>query len=243
MKIVTWNCCGKFEKKAKHIFANLPDIAVIQECSKGSAGILADNDYLSHWRGENPNKGLGVFYRKEWEVRPRPRLDSVSSQAKWIVPFDVRGPESFTLIAVWACAIDGNYHAGYVGQIHKTLRHHPNWFDTGPVVMAGDFNSNAVWDRKRGAESHSSMVVALESYGLVSAYHSSLSQQHGAEQHPTFHLYRHEDKPYHLDYIFVPLSWKSRLCVEVGCHCDWARLSDHYPVSVTLSPEHRKKMR
>ncbi|HEX7157708.1 MAG TPA: endonuclease/exonuclease/phosphatase family protein [Edaphobacter sp.] len=240
MKIVTWNCCQKFEQKAERIFARSPDIAVIQECSKRSTEMLLFGDgYLAHWRGDNPNKGLGVFYRREWDVRPRQRSDSKSAEAKWIVPFDVHGPESFTLIAVWACAIDGNYHAGYVGQIHKALKHHPEWFSTGPVVMAGDFNSNAVWDRKRGAENHSSMVEALGRHGLVSAYHCSLSQEHGAEQHPTFHLYRHADKPYHLDYIFVPLSWQNRLSVEVGSHADWARLSDHYPLSMTLSPKLR----
>src|SRR5277367_3953047 len=69
MKIVTWNCQGAFARKAERIFSGAPDIAVIQECSKRSTEMVAHEGYRARWFGTNANKGLGVFYRKDWKLR------------------------------------------------------------------------------------------------------------------------------------------------------------------------------
>ncbi len=52
MKIVTWNCQQAFMRKAGRIFSDLPDIAVIQECSEKSAGMLGFDGYTGQWIGE-----------------------------------------------------------------------------------------------------------------------------------------------------------------------------------------------
>jgi endonuclease/exonuclease/phosphatase family metal-dependent hydrolase len=149
----------------------------------------------------------------------------------------VKGALNFTLVAVWACAVKGNHRESYVGQIHKALRRRREWFGSGPVVMAGDFNSNAIFDRNRPKANHTTMVDELmEKYGLVSAYHNVYEMKHGAEEAPTFHLYRHIGKPYHFDYIFVPAMWREAMMVEVGRHCDWSSDSDHCPLWVEVNP-------
>ena len=238
MKIVTWNCQQAFTRKAARIFFGSPDIAVIQECSEKSAGMLAADGYAAQWIGDNPNKGMAVFCRKDWTLRSIAR--SSDSLPKWIVPYEVSGRAGFTLIAVWACAIKGDRRASYVGQIHKALRERPEWFSSSPVVMAGDFNSNAIFDRNRPDANHSLMVRELrDKYGLVSAYHALHRQKHGEEATPTFHLYRRAEKPYHFDYVFVPAAWRSRMKMEIGRHCDWASESDHCPLMVELSPPRR----
>jgi exonuclease III len=231
MKIVTWNCQGGFANKAEHIFREAPDIAVIQECSKRSAESIVYEGYRGHWSGRDPNKGLGVFYREGWKLR-----QLTEPNETWITPFEVRGAENFTLIAVWACAVKGKRLDSYVGQIHKSLETHREWFDSGPVVMTGDFNSNAVWDRNR-TDNHSTMVNVLAEHGLMSAYHDTYQEEHGAESRPTFYLYRKAEKRYqfHLDYMFVPEEWRSRMMTELGSHADWCSLSDHCPLTVEVS--------
>src|SRR5437899_2078635 len=186
MKIVTWNCQQAFARKAVRIFSSSPDIAVIQECSERSAEMLAADGYAGRWIGDNRNKGVAVFCRKGWRLRSMVRVSD--GLPRWVVPFAVSGRLNFTLIAVWACAVKGSHRESYVGQIHKALRERPEWFRGGPVVMAGDFNSNAIFDRKRPDGNHSSMVEELrDRYGLISAYHAVHRQRHGEEATPTFH--------------------------------------------------------
>ena len=233
MKIVTWNCQQAFERKAGLIFSGSPDVAVIQECSKRSTE-TPFHGYAAQWVGSISNKGLGVFCRKDWGLR---RLaEPKESDPKWIVPFRVRGPLNFTLIAVWACAIKGSRRESYVGQIHRAIETYPKWFSEGPVVVAGDFNSNAIFDKNRREENHSSMVDELKKSGLESAYHAYFKQEHGVEETPTFHLYRRAERPFHFDYIFVPVEWQEGMRVEIGSHDDWASESDHCPLTVEVLP-------
>jgi exodeoxyribonuclease III len=231
MKIVTWNCQGAFARKAERIFSDAPDIAVIQECSKCATEAGTYEGYRARWFGKNTHKGLGVFYRKDWRLR-------LLAQPKqtWIAAFKVQGPEEFKLIAVWACAVKGKRLDSYVGQIHQSLALNPNWFRSGPVVMTGDFNSNAIWDKNR-LKNHSSMVEVLQEHGLMSAYHDTHKEKHGGESKPTFYLYRKPGKryQYHLDYVFVPATWRSRMTMQVGTYGDWSSLSDHCPLKVEIS--------
>ena len=195
----------------------------------------AADGYAGHWVGENPSIGMAVFCRGDWNIRQiwQPK----KSDPRWIIPFEVEGSstERFTLIAVWACQVKGDARASYVGQIHRSLREHPKWFNSGPTVMAGDFNSNKIWDGKRKVGNHSGVVRLLDVRGLVSAYHESFKESQGTETCPTLHLFRHKSRPYHVDYVFVPREWIFRLrAVEVGEYEQWSKLSDHCPVVVDV---------
>ena len=64
MRIVSWNCNGKFREKFKKIKELDADIYVIQECENpqsyaGTAYRGFAKNYI--WNGENKNKGLGIF--------------------------------------------------------------------------------------------------------------------------------------------------------------------------------------
>lgn len=67
MRIVSWNCNGKFREKFEKVKELNADIYVIQECEDPqnyvgtSYGDFAKNDI---WNGENKNKGLGILQRK-----------------------------------------------------------------------------------------------------------------------------------------------------------------------------------
>jgi exodeoxyribonuclease III len=214
------------------LFESNPDIAVVQECSKGDAEAFRRQGYRGLWFGDTPAKGMAVFHRSEWRLRPLKQPEH-----RWIVPLDVKGPEEFTLLAVWACAVKGNRRESYVGVTHSALEAHPEWFRRGPVAMAGDFNSNSQWDGSRPVYNHSTLVERLRAQGMISVYHHHHGEEHGKESRPTFHLYRKNDRPYHLDYIFVPVEWTSRLMsFEVGEFGEWSGLSDHYPLTMDVGP-------
>lgn len=230
MRLTTWNCARGFEKKKPQIFKAVPDIAVIQECSKKSTESLPFEGYQATWVGTNPNIGMGVFYKNGWTVR---RLDETETGIEWVVPFAVTGPENFTLIAVWACEVKGNKRDSYVGQLGRALHKHSKWFRRGPVVMMGDFNSNACFDKARPDWNHTKMVKALSDLGLESAYHVLTTKAHGNEDTPTFYLYK--KKPFHFDYVFAPKDWRSRMSVTVGTYPTWKPYSDHCPVTIEVA--------
>lgn len=217
-------------RKASKLFENSPDIAVVQECSRKDTDSPPSDRYKGVWFGTNPAKGLGVFATEEWQLRPLGH-----PQHEWVAAVEIDGPECFTLIAVWACAVKGNRQQSYVGVIHRSLAAHPEWFERGPVVMAGDFNSNSIFDKNRPIYNHTALVRQLRQHGLVSAYHTLFKERQGRESRPTFHLYRKTEKTFHLDYIFLPRAWARRLNhLELGGYDDWSCLSDHCPLTVEV---------
>jgi exodeoxyribonuclease III len=154
-----------------------------------------------------------------------------------IVPIRVTGGAyDFNLFAVWAnnpADPDGQY----VEQVWKALHHyHPILSETS--IWAGDFNSNTIWDRKRREGNHSTVVKTLEEKNIHSVYHLHHKHLQGKEKHPTYFLYRHKDKPYHLDYCFASAVLAERLSsVQIGTHRGWSRYSDHVPVIATFRDE------
>ena len=146
----------------------------------------------------------------------------------------VRIGGSLDLLAVWTQAVVPSTWS-YIGQFWQYLERHGAAL--GPdSVICGDFNSSAIWDRKRRHWNHSDCVRALERAGLVSLYHLASGDPQGAERTPTYYQYRHATRPYHLDYVFahrdrVSPGWSQ---LTVGDPADWLALSDHMPVIVDL---------
>jgi endonuclease/exonuclease/phosphatase family metal-dependent hydrolase len=152
-----------------------------------------------------------------------------------IIPISVKGGDmDFNLFAVWAnnpADPDGQY----VEQVWKAVHFYDSIISASNAVIVGDFNSNTIWDRKYREGNHSNVVRHLEAKGIISSYHAYHRQEQGAEKHPTLYMYRHRDKPYHIDYCFLSAGMLKKLkSVEVGEYKAWNRYSDHVPVIVTL---------
>jgi exonuclease III len=220
-----------FGNKFEALLSLNPDIAVVPECSEKSIDYLKRLGYGALWFGSNPLKGLGVFCRKDWSLRALPQ----PSQS-WIVPIEVDAPTPFTLIAVWACQVGTKRADHYIGQVHQAITSHPEWFGRGPLVIAGDLNSNKKWDSERKVGNHSEVVRILSERGLVSGYHGHFSEEQGMETRPTLYLHRHLHRPDHIDYVFIPREWLPHvISVEVGKYEKWSKLSDHCPVIVEIA--------
>ena len=101
------------------------------------------------------------------------------------------------------------------------------------TLIAGDFNSNAIWDKKHRKKCHTNMVKMLDDLSIISAYHTIHNQKHGSETTHTFYQYRHSDKPYHIDYCFLSKTWQL-LNAEIGSASKWLNLSDHLPLVTSL---------
>jgi exodeoxyribonuclease-3 len=231
MRLITWNCQGAFRKKAEVILKYKPDILVVQECEHTEKLIF--NSKLKKpnnifWIGDNPHKGLGIFSYGDYKFRT---LATHNPDLKYVLPISVSGGSvDFTLFAIWANNREDKKNQ-YVGQVWKAISYYREVLLNGLVVLAGDFNSNAIWDRKYRVGNHSDVVDELLKMNIHSIYHHHFKQVQGEERHPTFYLYKDKHKSYHLDYCFTSHAILNLLqYVEVGTFKKWMKYSDHSPL-------------
>lgn len=230
LKITAWNCQMAFRKKAIHIQNLSPDILVVPECEELDRLKFPEEFEMPRnrlWCGDNPHKGLGVFSFGGHELE----LLTHNPEFKHVLPIKVYGAFPFTLMAVWANNPrdpDGQYAT----QVFKALDYYRDLMKDTPVVLAGDFNSNIQFDKPNHPANHKALVDRLANMDISSCYHEYHRKPHGGEKTPTFFLYRHEDKPYHLDYIFASNSMQNSLKkVTIGEYEEYRRKSDHVPIS------------
>jgi exodeoxyribonuclease III len=222
-----------FRKKADFLLQYKPDILVIPECEhpdKLKYTSKEINFKHSLWFGTNANKGLGIFCTGDFKIK---KIRKYNPDYKIIIPLAVESPKiKFVLYAVWAnnpLDSDGQY----VTQVWKAIHHYDKLLDSKLSILAGDFNSNTIWDKPRREGNHSTLVKKLAEKGIDSAYHSFLKQEQGKEAHPTLYMYRQKNKPYHIDYCFASKKIIDSIrSVEVGDHERWCRYSDHVPLIV-----------
>lgn len=132
--------------------------------------------------------------------------------------------DPFLLGAVWTTATRDR--ARSYRQVHDALRLHRELMLGNDLVLLGDFNNEAKY---RGF--WTDLIELVESFGLVSAYHTFFGEDFGKETRPTHSHKGKVESPFHLDYCFVPRAWGDRIeAVSVGSHAEWADVSDHMPL-------------
>lgn len=230
MKIVTWNCNGALRRKFQTLSELDADIYIVQECENPAT--IENSDYQewaeNHlWIGDSKNKGIGIFAKNKIELK---QLDWTNSYrdhfVKHFLPCSVNG--DFDLIGVWTHR-NNSPNFGYIGQFWKYLQlHKPK---LGKTLIAGDFNSNVIWDQWDRWWNHSDVVTELSEIGIESLYHSFSGELQGNETRPTLFHQRNLNKPYHIDYIFGSSEFVENLKqIEIGILEKWFPLSDHLPV-------------
>lgn len=134
------------------------------------------------------------------------------------------------MFAVWADNPQDKEGA-YVTQVWKAFHHYEHLLSEHQSIWMGDLNSNTIWHKTHREGNHSALVKKLESHQILSTYHTFYNQIQGKEAHPSFFLYRHLDKPYHLDYCFASAVLLQKLKqVEIGTYEHWSMHSDHKPL-------------
>jgi exodeoxyribonuclease III len=233
MKLISWNCQGAFRKKAAFILSAQPDIVIIQECESPEKLIFESTipkptDQL--WFNENQAKGIGIFSYSTYRFS---LLKQYNPNFKLVIPISVSGGEfDFTLYAICAnhTSDKGNQ---YIQQVWKAIHYYDKLLDQGISILAGDFNANKIWDKKTRTDNYSDVVNFLAKKDIQSCYHHYFSEDHGLELQASFYLYRHQNKPYHLDYCFASNSLLEKMSsMVVGKYDDWHLLSDHMPLEM-----------
>ncbi|MEQ9376069.1 MAG: endonuclease/exonuclease/phosphatase family protein [Imperialibacter sp.] len=229
MKIVTWNCNGAFRRKFEHISKLNADIYIIQECedpnqSNHSGYMEWSSNYL--WIGDSKNKGLGIFAKPEIEITALDWPNTYRDHSvKYFLPCVVN--KEFQLLGVWAHS-NKSPNFGYIGQFWKYLQTNFELFDK--IIIAGDFNSNAIWDEWDRWWNHTDVLNSLQEKGIVSLYHLTRGEEQGKEITPTFFLQKKPGEPYHIDYFFASKHFHSPRQFHIEPHEKWIRISDHVPL-------------
>jgi len=148
MRILTWNCNrGSLAKKIPLVASLEPTICIIQECARPK-----ELDASILWFGDNPRQGIAVAASPEYRISLVPACEV----PRYTIPIQVSGPTSFLLLAVWA-KTDLNFR--YVKGVIRAVECFADLIAGQPTVIAGDFNSNKIWDYKRPDHlNHSALV-------------------------------------------------------------------------------------
>ena len=219
LKIVSWNCNGKFREKFREIADEDADIYVIQECENPAESNeedyreFAGDNYF--WTGNLHYKGLGIFAKEDIKIE---KLEYSGEFEHFIL---VRVNDSFNLLGVWAMP-------KYVEMIHDFFDANEGLFDEN-LVMCGDFNSSVVFNYHHPkAKNHTELNKKLESKNLKSVYHDLTGDEQGEEKEMTFYQARHLNNPFHLDLVYAGENVVKEFTILD--HFRWITVSDHLPL-------------
>ena len=229
MKIVTWNCNGAFRKKFEYISELDADIYIIQECEDP---LRANNKEYSEWSknhlwiGDTKNKGIGIFAKSSVSISKLAWSNGFKDHTvKYFLPCLINN--DFQLLGIWTHK-NNSPNFGYMGQFWKYLQTNLELFDK--IIIAGDFNSNAIWDQWDRWWNHSDVVEILQKKKIESLYHRTTDEKQGEESQSTFFLQRNEEKSYHIDYFFASDHFLIPAKIKIGTFKDWIEISDHLPL-------------
>ena len=248
MKIVTWNCNGALRKKLVEADSLDAGVLIIQECEDPAQSTQDYQEWAGDyiWVGTNKNKGIGVF----------PKLGNTVEKLNWSGTFQINGLQTessstswatrdlllflpfklnkqYNVLACWTKGKDSQVF-GYMGQFWKYLQIHREDLNQKDTIIAGDFNSNAIWDKQDRWWSHTDTINELAAIKIESLYHHQTGEMQGQETQPTFYLHRKEAKPYHIDYIFMSSNLMENSKIELGKINSWLPVSDHMPICATI---------
>ena len=136
-----------------------------------------------------------------------------------MLPFKFEGKMFF---GIWA-------YMRYVEDLVVYFSIYRDYLKEKPVVI-GDFNSNVIWNKEHGNRTQTVLNQEFEDAGLRSIYHELNHEQQGEETQATFYMYRHNDRPFYIDYCYCDPAEVKKF--EIGKFDNWAGLSDHMPLEV-----------
>lgn len=230
MRIVTWNCNGAFRKKFDCVSDFDADLYIIQECENPAESghknyIKWAHNYL--WIGDTKNKGLGIFAKRDIKIEKLDWTNEFNNHpVKHFLPCKIN--QDFDLLGVWTHR-NNSPNFGYIGQLWKYIQ--INKGKLNGTLIAGDFNSNTIWDEWDRWWNHSEVVNELKELGIESFYHKLTGEQQGKESTATLYFQKKLSRPYHIDYIFGAKNFTERTKkFEIGQVDKWLNLSDHMPI-------------
>ncbi len=238
MKIISWNCNGALRKKLDIILQENADIYCFQESEhpdKWFSKVEQDFQYPIYIN-DNNSKGIAILVKKginfsnaNWETEFVNNLygNIKDKSMRYFLPILI--DNKYTIINLW-CHKNNSEHFAYKGQLWKYLVSNKNYINKNTVFI-GDFNANKIWDDADCWWNMTDNNNTLNSYNLYSAYHKKFNEDLGKETIPTFYLYRHLDRAYHIDYAYAnPIM----VCDFRILNISYLKYSDHLPICLIL---------
>ena len=158
-----------------------PDLLILQECeSKDKLEKVLEqyncNQIICY--GENPHKGIAAITFNDLAIEVDKNHDP---EFQYILPLKLsQNQKQYNLFVIWAMPHKSVRKKDYVGQIYGAIHHYTAQLDQ-PSILIGDFNSNAIWDKKRKINNHSAVVTFLNNKNIISLYHHQYNINHGEE--------------------------------------------------------------
>ncbi len=221
MRVATWNCQTGLSTNWDTIDRLGADLVAIQECREGTLEEAERHGWGCEFQPGGYGKGIATLIRAPYVVEEREPTETFA-----ISTIVSSGDERIRFVNFWAMTPKLTGYT-YTRQATRLIERLPS--DGLATIVAGDFNASK-------SRPHLDNVRRLNERGLVSAYHRRTGREHAElEDDPTsYHLWR-EERPFHMDFVFVPEDWRID-GVDVGSYEDYCltKLSDHMPVVVTL---------
>jgi exonuclease III len=231
MRLISWNANCRFRDKIRLFSPKDHDVLIIQECEKTkvseSAYKNAGWDFV--WVGANRHKGLGVF------VPAGNPIESIELQVegcRYFLPVRTQGDTM--IVGVWAMG-GRSKKLSYAGQISQFIKDAAEMLREQKPIIAGDFNSNAIWDDRHPVANQTANNEMLESFGLRSLYHLKEGCAQGAESEATLYMYRDPTRPYHIDYCYLSADLVEKSTMKIGSPLVWLEHSDHMPLFINMA--------
>uniref|UniRef100_UPI00403EFDC7 hypothetical protein n=1 Tax=Lentilactobacillus hilgardii TaxID=1588 RepID=UPI00403EFDC7 len=221
MRVVFWNCNGGFQNKIDCLLTLKADLYIVAEAEDPDK--IKNQNYLSQVKEQRylkfsrDRKGLLLFTFSNDLIQP---LNWQNYRMRYFYPFTFR---DFTFLGLWA-------KDNYIEDIYLYTSFHLK--DLKKSILIGDFNSNVKWDNDHGYRTHSDFNNLMKQINHVSAYHSQERVPFGQEQQATFYMYRHYDRPYFIDYAYLPRD--QAFHISYGDAKTYLVYSDHIPVILDL---------
>jgi exonuclease III len=226
MRIITWNCAGKFREKFDHILTLNSDILIVQECEKDTC-IKVNEKYKmkSLWFGDKVHyKGLGIFYKTDCEIN---LYNYFSFNYKLIIPLVVDLKKiKFHLMPVWTFSEEKR---SYNIQLEEAIPFYTDYLKVSEVLVIGDYNA----PYRKGAKPNyiGKIDTQLKALNLQSIYHVFNNVEIGEHIESTFYHQRNIEFPHMLDYAYGSKYFQDNISnVSVGNYADWIDKSDHMPL-------------
>ncbi len=234
MKIIAWNCNGALRKKYESLLDYNAYIHIIQECE--NPALSKDKKYMDWasnylWIGDTKNKGVGVFVKHGIKLSKLDWSNAYKDHTvKHFLPCRIN--DTFNLLAVWTHQ-NSSPNFGYIGQFWKYLQINKENFKN--IIIAGDFNSNVIWDEWDRWWNHSDVIRELGEINIESLYHKVKKEKQGKESQATFYHQRNLKKPYHIDYCFASKEHSNKIeSYDIEPFEKRKHVSDHSPIIMII---------
>jgi len=244
MRLVTWNCHGKFYEKFEKILTLDADIYIISEsvdpeASKFSNYLQFQNfseKYLWNESSKNDGISVGIFVKKQHILKVN---DNGYDDSNFISSNFHSAQYSFNIIGMWPRWPEKPEDECCAQEVCNYLKKHTEINLN--YIIAGDMNIDAKYPRQsKACKDKTKQIIKYlnEDKKLFSAYHEYSGEEHEKETMKTYYFggkyYDHEkgDGTSHLDYVFLNKEKFEIVKVYLGEKKDWLELSDHIPLII-----------